>query len=52
MTNFIEDKMREFIRKFCNDHNGHVRFLRGVFYDEKDGAEEIMLGDYPLTTGN
>lgn len=31
-----------FINKFCNDHNGEMRFLRGIFYDEKDGAGEIM----------
>ena len=39
---YITKRLEEFIREFCNDHNGKVRFLRGVFYDEKDGAERIM----------
>jgi len=38
----VGDWSEEFIREFCNDHNGEVRFLRGVFYDEKDGAEKII----------
>ena len=32
----------EFINKFCNAHQKPIRFLRRVFYDEQDGAEEIM----------
>jgi len=42
MKNHTQKRLEEFIREFCNDHNGKVRFLRGVFYDEKDGAERIM----------
>ena len=38
----IEEIKNEFISKFCNDHNGEIRFLRSIFYDEKDGAEEIL----------
>jgi len=34
--------LEDFIRKFCNDHNGEIRFLRSVFYDKKDGAEQII----------
>lgn len=37
-----EELTQRFIHKFCNDHNGEIRFLRSIFYDEKDGAEEIM----------
>ncbi len=32
----------DFILKFCNNHNGEIRFLRSVFFDEKDGAETII----------
>src|SRR3990167_10525502 len=39
MTNPL---IKEFIKEFCNDHNGRVRFLRGIFYDEQDGAENII----------
>ena len=42
MNRTKEEIMKEFIREFCNDHNGPVRFLRGVFYDERDGAEQII----------
>lgn len=38
----IEQIMDEFISKFCNNHGGEIRFLRQVFYDEKDGAEQII----------
>ena len=37
----IEEAVKSYRKEFCNDHNGEVRFLRGVFYDEKDGAEHI-----------
>jgi hypothetical protein len=37
----IQTILEEFRKKYCNDHNGEVRFLRSVFYDEKDGAQEI-----------
>ena len=42
MPNLKKELIEEFVKKFCNDHNGEVRFLRGIFYDEKDGAEEIL----------
>ncbi len=38
----MEESKEEFISKFCNDHNGDIRFLRGIFYSEKDGSEEIL----------
>lgn len=31
----------EFRKEFCNDHQKPIRFLRSVFYDEQDGAEQI-----------
>lgn len=34
--------LKKFRERFCNDHNGEIRFLRSVFYDEKDGAEQIL----------
>jgi len=34
--------VNKFILEFCNDHNGEIRFLRSIFYDEKDGAETII----------
>jgi ferritin len=37
-----KDSRFQFISEFCNDHNGEIRFLRSVFYDEKDGAESIL----------
>jgi hypothetical protein len=37
-----EEWKKGFIKEFCNDHNGPVRFLRSVFYDEQDGAEQII----------
>ena len=47
----MTDKLKEmFIREFCNDHNGEVRFMRGIFYDEKDGAERII--DFLETAGD
>ena len=39
---YTDKILAEFVREFCNDHNGEIRFLRGVFYDEKDGAEQII----------
>ena len=42
--NEIEKEIEtEFIYEFCNDHNGDVRFLRSIFYDEKDGSEQIIV---------
>jgi len=32
----------EIIDKYCNNHGGEIRFLRSVFWDEKDGAEKII----------
>lgn len=37
----IEQKILEFERTFCNNHQKPIRFLRGVFFDEQDGAEQI-----------
>ena len=37
-----KELVKGFISEFCNDHNGYVRFLRGIFFDEKDGAESII----------
>jgi|GEM_PF-4456958 len=31
----------EFEKKFCNNHQKPIRFLRSIFYDEQDGAEQI-----------
>ena len=33
---------KDWEKEFCNDHGGEIRFLRSIFFDEKDGAEEIM----------
>jgi len=38
----VERIVNKFILEFCNDHNGEIRFLRSIFYDEKDGAETII----------
>ena len=32
---------RRFESQFCNNHQKPIRFLRSVFYDEQDGAEQI-----------
>ena len=42
ISQILKENEKEFIDKFCNDHNGEVRFLRSIFWDEKDGAEEIL----------
>mgnify|MGYP001580632811 CR=1 FL=1 len=36
-----EKIIEEFEKEFCNNHEKPIRFLRGVFYDEQDGAEQI-----------
>ena len=36
-----EKIIEEFEKEFCNNHEKPIRFLRGVFYDEQDGAEKI-----------
>ena len=33
---------QEFIKQFCNDHNGYVRWLRGVAFTKKDFLEDIL----------
>ena len=33
--------IEKFEDKFCNNHQRPIRFLRSIFYDEQDGAEEI-----------
>ncbi len=37
----IEEMVKEFREKFCNDHERPIRFLRSIFWDEQDGAEQI-----------
>lgn len=41
LKQFKEKKLDEFEKKFCNNHQKPIRFLRSVFYDEQDGAEQI-----------
>ena len=42
MTNSFKERMlKEFEKEFCNNHQKPIRFLRSVFYDEQDGAEQI-----------
>jgi len=40
-NNWIELR-KEYIHKFCNDHNGEVRWLRGIFMDDDDAIEEHL----------
>jgi len=43
MNKFTKKQVEEeFISKFCNNHNGEIRFLRSIFFDEKDGSEQIL----------
>lgn len=42
MNREIEEKIKEFENEFCNNHQMPVRFLRSIFYDEQDGAEQII----------
>jgi len=37
----IDSIIEEFEKEFCNNHQKPIRFLRGIFYDEQDGAEKI-----------
>ena len=32
----------EFIKEFCNDHNGQVRWLRSVALTEQDLLDKIL----------
>ena len=44
MTNLSKIKseaIKRFESEFCNNHQKPIRFLRSVFYDEQDGAEQI-----------
>lgn len=41
LDQLIEVKLKEFEKEFCNNHQKPIRFLRSVFYDEQDGAEQI-----------
>lgn len=40
-NNWIELR-KKYIHKFCNDHNGKVRWLRGIFMDDEDAIEEHL----------
>ena len=35
------EAVKRFESEFCNNHQKPIRFLRSVFYDEQDGAEQI-----------
>ena len=37
----IQTILDEFEEEFCNNHQKPIRFLRSVFFDEQDGAEQI-----------
>jgi len=39
----VEEIINEFESEFCNNHQKPIRFLRSIFYDEQDGAEQIEL---------
>jgi hypothetical protein len=41
MENFKEKKLAEFEKKFCNNHQKPIRFLRSIFFNTQDGAEQI-----------
>ena len=32
----------DFIREFCNDHNGEIRWLRGISYDVNTLLDDIL----------
>lgn len=32
----------DFLRVYCNNHNGKIRWLRGIFIDEEDKIEKIL----------
>lgn len=32
----------EFVREYCNDHNGKIRWLRGIFVDEEEKLQTIL----------
>lgn len=33
---------QEFVTKYCNEHNGYIRWLRNIFYDEESKIEAIV----------
>ena len=39
----IQTILDEFEKEFCNNHQKPIRFLRSIFYDEQDGAEQIKF---------
>jgi len=50
----METVKRKFIREFCNDHGGEVRWLRGVSYNMETLLEDILkffdkAGENPTT---
>ena len=40
MDKFI--RVKDFIRELCNDHNGEIRWLRGVAIDNKHLLDQIL----------
>jgi hypothetical protein len=41
-TSLLKELEEGFIKEFCNDHNGEIRWLRGVALDEVDLLSEIL----------
>jgi hypothetical protein len=41
LQQLLTESTDRFEERFCNNHQKPIRFLRSIFYDEQDGAEEI-----------